>query len=657
MLKPVRMQKIKVVALSKYRPDVLRELQAHGATQLRDVREKLDSPDWRAFLGGTEAPAETREIVPLMIKIDHILNIFDTISTGKKGMFAPAVEKTEVELKPQKLLEASKKTIQELDKKVTAKNEWLESLSAEKSAIEKFQFLDKALGKIDLDPLEIEESKRMKTFIGFMDSERYAGFEKELGETIGDTLVLDAEDFEEGRKIILLMVFKTDVDKIRLTLRHHAFEEVDIPEVAVPRGEMDKRLVEIGKESAEATEALRKLSDEWDYKLNVLREQLEIEKARSDAVNMTCDTKKAFMLEGWVPKKQGGAVADVISKAAHGCSYVEFVEPEDGDEVPVKLKNPWLGKHFEMLTEMYALPSYDEIDPTMFMTPLLIIFAGLMLTDFVYGFMLFIIGLLLWLKVGKGDETLRGFGIIVTAVGISTMFFGVLTGGYFGDLPMYLFGISPDKLALWVDPLSDPITILQFSLIFGIAHLNLGLLIGAYNNFSKKNYWGVLSEQVIWFLLQIAGFTLLGGMLGFGAPSQMMQYVAYGLVLISLAILIKANGLIGIFDITGFFGDIVSYSRLLALCLATGGIAMTMNLLANMVWGIPFVGIIFAGVIFLVGQLFSFAMNGLGAFIHGLRLHYVEFFSKFYEGGGKGFEPFAANRKYTILKGKLGGST
>ena len=123
------------------------------------------------------------------------------------------------------------------------------------------------------------------------------------------------------------------------------------------------------------------------------------------------------------------------------------------------------------------------------------------------------------------------------------------------------------------------------------------------------------------------------------------------MIIVSVVILLKANGIIGLFDLTGFFGDVVSYSRILALGLATGGIAMTMNLLAGLVWGTPYVGFILAGIIFLVGQVFSFAMNTLGAFVHGLRLHYVEFFSKFYEGGGRKFEPFSFKRKYTELGG------
>jgi V/A-type H+-transporting ATPase subunit I len=225
-----------------------------------------------------------------------------------------------------------------------------------------------------------------------------------------------------------------------------------------------------------------------------------------------------------------------------------------------------------------------------------------------------------------------------------------LTGSYFGDLPKYLFGLEPAQLALWIDPLTNPIALLTIALIMGLVHLNAGLVVGVYKNASRGKYFDALAEQGIWFMLQTAAFILLGPMLGLGTPTAMMKYLAFGFIFVSLALILKTEGAIGLFSLTGFFGDVVSYSRILALALATGGIAMTMNLLASMVAGTPYVGFILAAVVFTIGQLFSFAMNSLGAFIHGLRLHYVEFFSKFYEGGGVKFKPLELRRKYTTLE-------
>ena len=647
------MQKIKVVALDRYRQPIVKELQKLGAVQLKDVRERLENPEWRNFMEEGHSSEHARKAIPILIKLDRILDIFSNYlpkQSALKSMTQPVPTLKVKDESPSKLLSSAESYVKELNTKVLSLNSKLDSLSSEKEELERLQVATDALAKIGLKPEHVGESKRLVTYAGYIDKEPFEEFKAEMAKISAEKALFNGVPYDEKKYVCYASVFKEHTDKLNQLIRKFNFEEMDIPYSKYSGNEIAKRVGEIEKEQQKLKAQLKGLASKWNSKLKALKEQLEIEKERGEAEGLMGKTKSTIFFEGWVPSKNADLVSKTVSKISQGRAFVKTVEPEEGEEPPVKLQNPGLAKPFEALTEMYALPKYHEIDPTFVMTPVLILFSGLMLTDFAYGLFLALIGLFVWKKVGKVDESIGSFGVIVTAVGISTMFFGVLTGSYFGDLPKYLFGLEPSQLALWIDPLTSPIALLTIALIMGLVHLNMGLIIGAYKNASAGKYFGALAEQGIWFMLQFAAFTLLGPMFGWGAPSSFMKYLAFGLIGISLLLILKTEGAIGLFSLTGFFGDVVSYSRILALALATGGIAMTMNLLAGMVAGTPYVGFLLAALIFTVGQLFSFAMNSLGAFIHGLRLHYVEFFSKFYEGGGAKFQPLELRRKYTTVE-------
>jgi V/A-type H+-transporting ATPase subunit I len=242
-------------------------------------------------------------------------------------------------------------------------------------------------------------------------------------------------------------------------------------------------------------------------------------------------------------------------------------------------------------------------------------------------------------------------------MGVATIILGALQGCYLGDFHTRFLGMEKETYPYLVDPLginpmAETITVLQIALIIGLIHLNLGLVLGAVKNIQAGNRRDLISGQISLFVLQPSVAVLICKLFGWWGwaslplTSTPMLIALAGVVIGALMLLIP-KGLLGIFDITGYLGNWLSYARILALGLATSGIAMAINVLTKMTAD---VFIILGVIVCFFGHVFNIALQALGALIHSLRLHYVEFFSKFYEGGGNEFDPFKVTREYTVLE-------
>lgn len=240
---------------------------------------------------------------------------------------------------------------------------------------------------------------------------------------------------------------------------------------------------------------------------------------------------------------------------------------------------------------------------------------------------------------------MRDLGYILCLSGISAIAFGAVQGGWFGDVPQRFLGITPPLVL--IEPLKNPIAFFQLSLVLGIAHINLGLAIALYQNLKRHSYREAIFEQGIWFLLQPSAGVLLTEFFGWAPVPRWLHFLSLAGAAIAIALVFYSHGAMGFFSLTGFLGDWLSYVRILALALATGGIAMTVNILAQIVSSPGPLFIIPAIVVFLGGQAFNLVIQTLGGVIHAIRLQYIEFFGKFYRGGGTPFVPFSVQRVYS----------
>ena len=329
------------------------------------------------------------------------------------------------------------------------------------------------------------------------------------------------------------------------------------------------------------------------------------------------------------------------------CAWeAEDPAPEEIHDVPVRLKNNWLTKPLNMVTEMYSLPAYNNVDPNPLMAPFFILFYGIMMADMGYGLLMFLAGFFISRKYRPKGTMGHLFGLM-TLCGVSTFIMGAITGGFFGDFLTQAVLLTTGKefaLPALFTPLDDTLMILLGSMALGLVHIITGMAISFVRKLQNGAVLDAVFEEVTWWVVFLGiGLTALG-------ITNLVLYL--GILLVVAGPLITGKGfgkVTGIFaslynHITGYFGDILSYSRLMALMLAGSVIAQVFNTLG----AIPGNIIVFI-IISMAGNALNFALNLLGCYVHDLRLQCLEFFNKFYEDGGKPFRPLAMDTKYVDI--------
>ena len=370
---------------------------------------------------------------------------------------------------------------------------------------------------------------------------------------------------------------------------------------------------------------------------------------REEAKSRLRDTETAFFLEGWAPAES----LDVLRQKLEpfGCAFqAEDPTEEDYPSVPVKLKNNALTRPLNMVTEMYSLPAYNGIDPNPLMAPFFILFYGIMMADMGYGLLMMLASVFV-LKKARPKGGMHNFFALLGLCGISTFVMGALTGGFFGDfIPQLLKVINPESQFVWFwkplfTPLDNTLQILVGSMVLGFVQINAGMLISFVKKLKEGQYMDALWEEATWWVVFVgAGLAILG-------VTPLVLALGGILVVAGPVVTNKGFGKItGIFGslynhVTGYFGDILSYSRLMALMLAGSVIAQVFNTLG----AIPGNVVIFV-IISMAGNALNFALNLLGCYVHDLRLQCLEYFGKFYQDGGKPFRPLEINTKFVDIQ-------
>jgi V/A-type H+-transporting ATPase subunit I len=405
--------------------------------------------------------------------------------------------------------------------------------------------------------------------------------------------------------------------------------------------------------------------------LQILYDHLSDQLERKKVESHFGQTPETFIIEGWIPAGKWPNFRDKLNEEFDEFALTE-VEQMDGESPPIYLENPKPIRPFEVITELYGMPNSREYDPSPFLAPFFFIFFGLCLTDAAYGIILTLTFLFFLQKYRATVGKIKLVWVLFFG-GISASFMGAITGGWFGDLVNYL-PPSLDFLRkgraglMLFNPMDQVMIFLVIALILGFIQVCFGLVIRMVRNIRDGDWVEALCSPLAWLIL-INSIILAS--LGYrGTLPPFLKIIGLALVILSSLTIVLftdrttpnrvvriAWGVFELYGITSYLGDVLSYLRLFALGLATGVIAMVINFLGNIVAGWPYVGWALFILIFTIGHLFNIVINGLGAFVHTLRLQYVEFLPKFFQGGGRPFRPFRKNPHYTIVTGGLQGRT
>ena len=648
-----QMAKVMIVSHRTEVTQLLEALQSDGICQILNAEEAMVSKDWPELATAGGRPKETEELLNRLTKTFAFLKVYAESRKGLAGALSPRTVINEQAYNKV----VSDKQIPQIIEQCNRCEATIEKLKAE---CENLQGTLEQIGPWKSLQTPVEEIGRLKQTTclpGLLPSQKLEQTEEQLSELAAAIEVIGIEGNSYACLVVCLNQSVIEVQKL---LRSADFEPVSFEP-------MTGTVAELIKQHSENLDETRKqLQTQYDratalsknlLKLQILHDHYENLLNREQTKAIAPATEQTVILEGWVKKSDFPHLERIVLR--FGASSLSRIEPAEDEEIPVEIENRNFVRPFEVITRLYGMPQHFEVDPTVFLAPFFALFFAMCLTDAGYG--LVIIALMVFfIKKIQGDKKLMWMLGICSAVTVIT---GALTGGWFGDaVQQFIPALKPlrEKM-MWFDPFEKPMLFFGLSLALGYIQILTGLLIAFMHNLKRKEYIAGVCDQLTWLVmlnsLVIFGASKAGVVpAGIGKFFGMLALIPAGTILLfsqregPLAGRI-GMGMYNLFSAIFYVGDVLSYLRLMALGMVTAGLAMAINVIAKIASHIPYgFGIVAAVVIFVALHPLNIAINALGAFVHTLRLQYVEFFPKFFVGGGKAFEPLSKKYKHIYIK-------
>lgn len=653
-----KMQRIEIAALLSDSKRIVERLQRRGVVEICDNSdEKLVRVSTQATIAVFEKnlnlAVQAREILAKYLPAKA--SLLDSLK-GKREISTDAFgrQADEADRLMKKCYE-----IAALEKQIHDASEEIVRLRTQMDALEPWRKLDMALAPL--------ATRRTRCFAGSLPGVHSAEeLADRLHEADGTLTAVEIEVVFTSKEQTCLWVICLDdiAQQVEEALREMGFARPSDPAKETPEQRIRAMQLRTG-ECEDTIEKARKAIEAFagsERELEFLIDYFTMRKEKYEMIGRLGMTKNTVIINGYIPQKAVDRLGQELESRYPVAITVS--EPDQDEDVPVLLENNGFSSPVEPITEMYALPAKKDIDPTPVMAVFYYLFFGLMLSDAGYGCLMVLVSAIA-LKKFQLEGNMRKTMKMFLYSGVSTIFWGALFGTWFGDIvPVicknFLHKPAP-RMAIWFDPVSDPMKLLLFSLGLGILHLFLGLGVHFYQLWKAGKRFDAFCDVVPIYLLVLGAAPVGAGMLT-EVPAIFNTIGMYVLLAGVILIILTAgrtsknifarlgSGLYGLYNAaSGYLSDVLSYSRLLALGLATGVIGQVVNLLGTIPEN-PIVKGILLFFVFIVGHTLNMAINMLGAYVHTNRLQYVELFSKFYEGGGRPFQPFAVHTKYVKFK-------
>lgn len=645
-----RMDHFKIFASKSDTEELLRTLQAFGQVHISNLGEDQDLEDLNLEKMDLNEAIESikseirqiEEAINLLAPYEEEKGLIQSLREGNPNYSFEELMAQGVASNCNPILE----DIKELERYISGLNQKIENLKSRRQDLEPWK-------NLKIESAYLEDTQTTSFITGYINPRQYDILKEDLRDV--DGAHLSPIGLHEGSQYALIFVHADFLDQVEEILRKNSFFKVEPfwnhkPNVEIL--EIDQKISQIkgeiedkSKDFLSNIENLSVLKTRYEYLNQIL--------VKYESTQNILSTDRVNFIEGYVPRNVSDQFEAMVElEFGNAISFDVSQADDDNPDVPTMLENSSMVEPFESLTEMYSLPKYNEIDPTPFLAPFYWVFFGMMLADFGYGLILSL-GAFIALRFNLSDSmrrTMKFFFIL----GIFTMVWGFIYGSIFGGALDF-----PNGIGGFIDPAEDYLPVMIISLVLGGIHMFLGLAIGAAQSFKDGEPMAALYDYFSWYMT-IGGviYAILANILGLPGGKIGLYVMFIGMVII---VLFSARdqestggrigmGFYNLYGISSWIGDFVSYLRLLALGLSGAFIGVAINMIVKMLMASGPIAVVLGLIILVGGHIFNLGLSGLSAYVHSLRLTFVEFFDKFYDGNGKPFRKFRSQSKYINIK-------
>ncbi len=619
MLRTERMYKVTIACAKKYMEEVIETLYNLGCLHIKEY-EKTDS-----FFDIGKPFERAGRISKLLLKLRNLLNTLSAVEKcdhKKKGEFKNFDELEE-------WCDSIAERVDELNLRI---KELEDEMSKIRSQLQQLRLIE----KLGLNPRDLWDYETIEwRIVHTRNKELLSNLQRNGGMFVE----LRVTEHEKGWLIAIFYKKENegDVEKLLARYDHKIVDVSDISNLDVSAAELRKKLLREKEELCSQIEKLkRELKNLATKSIPVLRywiDVLEEEAEKAEAPLKFASSENAFIISGWVPKKNSEILRKSLEKITNGKVFIRFDEiDERKEDAPVKFAHPKGVDNFQALMEMYSFPKYGEIDPTLFVAITFPIYFGFILGDVGYG----LACLFAFLLIKKKMPQLKKIANVFIFSAVVTIFFGFIYGEFFGMNEIMGF-----RLPTLIHRIHDTMTLLYLAVAIGIVHVNLGFILGAINEYRLYGIKKALLEKISWILIEV------GAVLWYASSKSYLSLpweLGASLTIVAFLMLAVSEGIKGVVELPTLFSHTLSYARLMGAGVASAGLAMVINSTATGFVAKGPVYIIFAIMLVVFGHIFNIMLGVLEGFLHSIRLNYVEFFTKFFIGGGFPYNPFGRKK-------------